>query len=324
MVERVIRRPGVRELRISVADDPVFGPVIVFGHGGPAADVISDRAVALPPLNMSLAREVIERTRVFRLLESYGNVPAADINAVSLVLVRVSQMIIDVPEIAALEINPVLVDDRGCYVVDAQILIAPATETTERRLAIRPYPKELEEEFALANGREVLLRPIRPEDEPAHHEFIAKCTPEDMRLRFFHLVRALPHAEMARLTQIDYDREMAFIATAPGDDGQFETLGVVRTVADLNNDTAEYAILVRSDLKGQGLGRKLMEKIVVYCRLRGTRRIVGIVLRDNVAMLDLIHRLGFTVRKVPDEDMMEVELELQSTGTSPEPSPSAA
>ena len=324
-VERMIRRPDARELRISVTDDPTFGPVIVFGHGGAAADVISDRAVALPPLNMSLAREVIERTRVYRLLQGYGNVPAADISAVCLALVQVSQMIIDVPEIAALEINPLLADDQGALVADAQVLIAPATETSERRLAIRPYPKELEEKFILANGRKVLLRPIRPEDEPAHHEFISRCTPEDMRLRFFHLVRSLPHAEMARLTQIDYDREMAFIATAPAEDGSGdETLGVVRTVADLNNDRAEYAILVRSDMKGQGLGRKLMEKIIDYCRSRGIRRIVGLVLRDNMAMLDLIHRLGFTARKVPDEDLMEVELDLQTSGTSPGPSQSAA
>lgn len=311
IVERIVRRPDVRELRISVTDDHVFGPVIAFGHGGPAADVIADRAVALPPLNMSLAREVIDRTRVHRLLQSYGNVPAADISAVCLALVQVSQMIIDIPEIAALDINPLLVDERGVFVKDVQILIAPANETSERRLAIRPYPKELEEVFPLASGRRVLLRPIRPEDEPAHHEFVGKCTPEDMRLRFFHLVRSLPHAEMARLTQIDYDREMAFIATAPGPDGDMETLGVVRTVADLNNDRAEYAILVRSDMKGQRLGRKLMEKIVDYCRLRGTRRIVGLVLRDNVPMLDLIEHLGFTARKVPDEDLMEVELQLQ-------------
>ena len=324
IVERVVRRPDVRELRIGVANDPIFGPVIVFGHGGLAAEVISDRAVALPPLNMSLAREVIKRTRVYRLLQSYGTIPAADISAICLVLVQVSQMIIDVPEIAALEINPLLADGAGTCIGDAQILIAAATETTERRLAIRPYPKELEEEYTLGSGRKVLLRPIRPEDEPAHHEFIARCTPEDMRLRFFHLVRALPHAEMARLTQIDYDREMAFIASAPGDDGESETLGVVRTVADLNNDKAEYAILVRSDMKGQGLGRKLMEKIVAYCRSHGTRRIIGIVLRDNTAMLELIQRLGFTIRKVPDEDVMEVELDLQPPVTPPGPTQSAA
>jgi acetyltransferase len=311
-LERMIRPSGTRELRIGVTDDAIFGPVLIFGHGGPAADVISDTAVALPPLNMTLARELIERTRVFKLLRGYGDVPPADIDGVCLALIQVSQLVVDIPEIAALDINPLIVDESGVFVVDAQILIAPPSEISERRLAIRPYPKELEEEFTLVNGRRVLLRPIRPEDEPAHHDFLARCTPEDMRLRFFHLVRSLPHSEMARLTQIDYDREMAFIATAARQDGAGpETLGVVRTVADLNNDKAEYAVMVRSDLKGQRLGWKLMDKIIRYCQSRGTRRIVGLVLRDNIPMLDLVHALGFHSRKIPDEDVMEVELDLE-------------
>lgn len=310
-IERMMQRSGTREVRIGVSDDAVFGPVIVFGHGGSAADVIDDHAVGLPPLNMALARELIERTRVYRLLLGYGEVPRADIDGLCLMLVQVSQMVVDIPEIAALDINPVVVDENGVFAIDAQVLIAPPTEATERRLAIRPYPQELEESFTLRSGRPVMLRPIRPEDEPAHHDFLSKCTPEDMRLRFFHLVRSLPHSEMARLTQIDYDREMAFIATAVREDGSGpETLGVVRTVADLNNDKAEYAIMVRSDLKGQRLGWKLMEKIIRYCRSRGTQRIVGLVLRDNVPMLDLIHSLGFRSRKVPDDDVMEVELDL--------------
>jgi acetyltransferase len=143
-------------------------------------------------------------------------------------------------------------------------------------------------------------------------------TPDDIRLRFFHLIRQLPHVEMARLTQIDYDREMAIIATAPKLDGSGpETLGVVRIVSDLNNDCAEYAILVRSDQKGQGLGTKLMEKIVTYCRSRGTRNVTGMVLRDNRRMLDLVHSLGFTSRAIPDEDVMAVRLELEAPMTPP-------
>ena len=139
-----------------------------------------------------------------------------------------------------------------------------------------------------------MIRPIRPEDEPAHHEFLSCCSPDDLRLRFFHLIRRLPHSEMARLTQIDYDREMAFVAVAQKSDGTgWETLGVVRTFTDLHNDKAEYAILVRSDLKGQRLGCKLMEKIIQYTRSRGTKRIVGLVLADNRKMLDLVKRLGF-------------------------------
>jgi acetyltransferase len=318
LIERGPAWSGGHEARIGVVDDPVFGPVITFGQGGEAADVIDDRAVALPPLNAGLAQELIARTRLYRLMRGYGSRPAANLDALCSTLVRISQMVVDVPEIAALDINPVLVNERGVCAGDSQILIAPATEVTEQRLAIRPYPKELEEPFALVNGRTVLLRPIRPEDEPAHYELLSKCTPEDMRLRFFHPIRTLPHTEMARLTQIDYDREMAFLATAPKADGSGpETLGVVRTVTDLSNDKAEYAILVRSDIKRQRLGWKLMEKMVRYCRSRGTRRIVGQVLRDNVRMLDLVASLGFRRRKVLDEDLMEVELNLQEPPAPP-------
>lgn len=313
IVERMARYPGTHEVMIGVAEDPTFGPVITFGHGGVAAGVIGDRAVALPPLNTSLARELISRTRVSKLLQGYGECPPANVEALCLALTQVSQMVVELPELAALEINPVLIDDQGVFALDAQILIAPPTEASERRLAIRPYPKELEEQVQLPNGRPVVLRPIRPEDEPAHHDFIAQCSPDDLRLRFFHLVRRLPHAEMARLTQIDYDREMAFIAVGQKPEGTgTETLGVVRTFTDLHNDKAEYAVLVRSDLKGQRLGWKLMDKIIRYSKSRGTRRIVGLVLADNRKMLDMVHRLGFTSRRVPDDDVMEVELDLRA------------
>jgi acetyltransferase len=313
-VERMVRPGSAYEVMIRVSDDPVFGPVITFGRGGFTGDILTDRAVALLPLNTSLAREIVSRTRVYRLLQGRSDCPPANIDALCLTLVQVSQMIVDLPTIAALEINPLFVDAQGLFAVNAQILIAPATEATDRRLAIRPYPKELEERFVLPNNRDVLLRPIRPEDEPAHHEFLSNCAPDDLRLRFFHLVRRLPHAEMARLTQIDYDREMAFLATAPKPDGDgFETLGVVRTFTDLHNDKAEYAILVRSDMKGQRLGWKLMDKIIRYSRSRGTKRIVGLVLADNRKMLALVTRLGFVSRRLPDDDVVEVELDLLQT-----------
>jgi acetyltransferase len=270
--------------------------------------------VALPPLNLSLARELISRTRVSRLLDGHGGRPPANIGALCLTLVQVSQMVIDLPELDALEINPLFVDSEGIVAADAWMRLAPPTRDApgQRELAIRPYPKHLEEEFVLESGRRVLIRPIRPEDEPAHYDFLAQVTPEDIRLRFFGTVRTLPHSEMARLTQIDYDREMAFVAVAPRPDGRgSETLGVVRTVADLNNEQAEYAILVRSDLKGQRLGRKLMDKMVAYCRSRATKRITGMIMRDNKRMLDMVHDIGFTSHPVPDDDVMEVMLELQ-------------
>ncbi len=310
-VERMVVRPGAHEVGIGIFEDPVFGPVITFGQGGHEGEVLGDRAVALPPLNMNLAHDLISGTRISRLLQGYGDRPPANIGALCLTLVQVSQMIVDLPELVELDIDPLFVDDTGVLAVDARVRLAAVAETARRRMAIRPYPKDLEEEFELVSGRKVLLRPIRPEDEPKHYEFLSKVTSEDIRFRFFGLVSKLPHSEMARLTQIDYDREMAFVATAPAPDGGgLETLGVVRTITDLHNDKAEYAILVRSDLKGQKLGWKLLDKMVHYCRSRGTKHIVGQVLRDNKRMLDLVYGMGFTGHKVPEEDVVEVTLVL--------------
>lgn len=310
-LEREPVRAAIREVRVGVGDDPVFGPVILFGHGGSAADVVDDFAVALPPLNMSLARELIARTRIAKLLSAFAELPAANIDALCETLVHVSQMVVDLPELASLMINPLYVDQQGTLAVSTSIAIREGMGVGDIRLAIRSYPKELEEEFTLPDGRRLLIRPIRPEDEPAHYDFLSKVSPDDIRLRFFGLIRTLPHSEMARLTQIDYDREMAFVATDVKPDGGFETLGVVRTITDLHNDTAEYAVLVRSDLKGQRLGWKLMDKMIAYCRSRGTRSIVGQVLRENKRMLDLVYALGFTGRLSPvDQDIMEVTLVL--------------
>jgi acetyltransferase len=206
---------------------------------------------------------------------------------------------VDIPEIVEIDINPLFAGDEGVVCVDAHMRVDAAARRPGR-LAIRPYPKNLEEKARLRSGREILLRPIRPEDEPAHQTLLTHVTPEDLRFRFFDSVRQMGHSQMARLTQIDYDREMAFIATAPGENGETETLGVVRTVTDPDNVAAEFAILVRSDLKGQGLGRQLLSKIIDYCRRQGTREIVGEILAENDDMLRLASRLGFALE--PDRE----------------------
>lgn len=311
-VQKMALRPGAQEVIIGVSTDPIFGPVILFGHGGTAVEIISDRAVGLPPLNTALAKDLISRTKISNLLKGYRNHKPADIDALSKNLIEVSEMIIDLPEIVELDINPLLCDHTGAIALDARIRLKPVTGDPHKRLAIRPYPAHLEEKFNLRDGREVLIRPIRPEDEPNHNEFMTHITPQDIRFRFFGTVKQLPHTEMARLTQLDYDREMAFIAEAINEEGHVETLGVVRTVTDPNNERAEYAILVRSDLKGQKLGWKLLTKMIEYCRSRGTDYFVGQILRDNRKMLDMVKSMGFKVQSVPDEDIMEVELELKS------------
>ncbi|MBB90913.1 MAG: GNAT family N-acetyltransferase [Magnetovibrio sp.] len=310
-VQRMADRAKAHELIVGVTCDAIFGPVILFGQGGTAVEVIADRAVSLPPLNMHLARDLVSRTRVWRLLQGYRDRPPVDMDALCLTLVQISQMIVDIPEIMELDINPLLADENGVLALDARIRVARPTGDRSRDLAIRPYPAELEEPFTLHNGLEVLLRPIRPEDEPEHREFLGRLTPEDIRFRFFGLVREFPHSEIARLTQIDYDREMAFIASAPKADGSgSETLGVVRTVTDPDNETCEFAIIVRSDLKGQGLGYKLLEKMIGYCRARGTKTMAGQVMAGNHPMLDMVRALGFRVKRLEDEPVMETTLDL--------------
>jgi acetyltransferase len=304
-VQRMQPRRYARELFVGAAVDPLFGPVILFGEGRDT-ELVHDFSVGLPPLNLPLARELVKRTRVAALLEGSPSRPAADLDAIGLTLMKVSQLLIDQPEIVEVDVNPLLADHEGVLAVGFYMAVAPSAETGPSRLAIRPYPEGLEERITLRDGTTVTVRPVRPEDEPAHSEFISRLSPEDSHFRFFHYVRSMPHTQLARLTQIDYDREMAFVATRGGPDGRPETLGVVRTVADPENETAELSIVIRSDLKRRGLGAALMRKAVDYCRSRGTRTVAGDVLGGNESMLQLARALGFTVAKTEEEGIVRV------------------
>ncbi len=311
-VQPMVRRPGNHELIVGMVEDPVFGPVLSFGAGGTAVEVMRDTAVALPPLNDLLADQLIHRTRISRILKGFRNSRGVDLDAVRNVLLRVSQLIIDHPEIVELDINPLLAGADGVLALDARIGVQRARISGAERLAIRPYPRELEETVTL-DGEELLIRPIRPDDEPAHREAIARMNPEDLYFRFFRAVHNVSHEQLARFTQIDYDREMALIATRARPDGSPETLGVVRAVSDADNITAEFAVIVRSDWHQHGLGQALMERIIRYCRRRGTRRLVGQVLASNTGMQALARRLGFT-SSVPSEGVVELELPLTMGG----------
>jgi acetyltransferase len=292
-VQEMVRRPNARETLVGVAMDPVFGPVIVFGQGGIDVEIVRDRAIGLPPLNIALARELVSRTRVSRLLAAFRNRPPADRAALHLVLTQISQIVIDVPELQELDINPLLVDDRGVVALDARVRVARAQVAGADRLAIKPYPVELEERVKF-NGQEIVLRPIRPEDEEAHARFLASVAPQDLQLRFFRVVRSFSRSELARFTQIDYDREMAIVAVSASGPAA-GTLGVVRVISDPDGISAEFAILVRSDVSGKGLGRLLMDKMVAYCEARRIARITGEVLSANARMLGLSRACGFTV-----------------------------
>ena len=310
-VQAMARVSNAHELIVGAALDAVFGPVIVFGQGGVTVEVADDHAVGLPPLNLVLARDLVDRTRVARLLAGYRNRPAANMDAVLATLVQVSRMVADIPEIVELDLNPLLADSRGAVVLDARMRLALADRSgsTLDRLAIRPYPRELEETIAW-QGAPLLLRPIRPEDGPAHLAFFDALTPDDVRYRMFVRVRELQPSQLARFTQIDYDREMAFIATRPNAQGLAETLAVGRVVADPDNITAEFAVTVRSDLKGMGLGKLMMQKLIDYCRARGTREIVGEALPQNSRITGLAKRMGFTVKSTGLEGMREMRLVL--------------
>ncbi|MGZ8995378.1 MAG: GNAT family N-acetyltransferase, partial [Rhodospirillales bacterium] len=223
----------------------------------------------------------------------------ANLDEVALAVVKISQLATDLGEIAEININPLLADGEGVLVLGARIRVSPISGSAEGRLAIRPYPKELEKEVRSRQNDTLLLRPIRPEDEPALQEFVRRLTPEDIRLRFFSHLRELDHRMAAGLTQIDYERQMALLAVH-GDAGRAEIWGVVRINADADGASAEYAIAVRSDLKGKGLGRLLMEEIMEYAERRGIGEIWGEVLAENRAMLALVRKLGFAV--APDFD----------------------
>lgn len=304
-VQRVPARRYARELFVGAAVDPLFGPVILFGEGRDT-ELLRDVAVTLPPLNLALARALVARTRVAALLEASPNRPAADLDAICLALMKVSQLVADLPEIAEIDLT-LLADERGVLAVGGFMAVAPATTRGAERLSIRPYPEGLEETVRLRDGTEVTLRPVRPEDEPAHSEFISRLSPEDSHFRFFHTVRSMPRTQLARLTQIDYDREMAFVATRPAPGGGTETIGVVRTVADPENESAELSIVVRSDLKRRGLGTHLLRKAIAYCRSRGTKELAGDVLAGNESMLELARRFtGFTASRSDEEGIVRI------------------
>jgi acetyltransferase len=289
VVQPMIKRPHAIELILGAAEDPVFGPILLVGHGGVAAEVVDDKALALPPLDLVLAEDALSRTRVDRLLRGYRDRAPAARGAVGEAMVRLSQLIADVGEIAELDINPLLADAEGVLALDARIVVRKPEAGQERaaRFAIRPYPVDLETEVR-HNEEKLRIRPIRPQDEALLDGFVRRLSREDVRMRFFGPLRELSHEMAARLTQIDYDREMAFLLL----DGDM-LLGVGRLAADPGFEQAEFALVVASDRQGRGYGTLLLAHVLHYAKSRGIKRVMGHVLRENDKMLALVKRLGF-------------------------------
>ena len=299
VIEPMVVKPHGRELMVGVLRDPVFGPVISFGMGGIAVEVHRDRAVSLPPLNAKLAQEMIRETRISRMLDEFRGMPAADIDAIAEVLLRVSEMVCELPQIVEMDINPLLADEQGVVALDARIAVRAAASGGHRyaHMAIHPYPANLEFKFHLADGTPLLVRPIRPEDADMEFEFVSDLSESSRYFRFMNALRELSSSMLARFTQIDYGRDMALVAVMGGGEAA-EQIGVVRYSASPDGVSCEFAIVLADAWQGRGLGRKLLTLLIDTARDRGLRIMEGFVLTNNRRMLTLCEKLGFT----PDAD----------------------
>ncbi len=307
-VQPMIRRPRAHELILGMSVDPTFGPLMMFGAGGTAVEVLRDTAHALPPLDVNLARDMIHRTRILRLLKGYRDRPAADLDRIADCLVRLSYLAARHPEIREIDINPLLADDKGVIALDARVRVANAAREPRVPMSIRPYPSQWETDATLDGVGSLRIRPIRPEDELLYEDFFAEVSTTDRRLRFFGAGLAMTHQVLARFTQIDYAREMAFVAVA---DAPSRLLGVVRLIVDPDLTHGEYAILVRSDHKGRGLGWRLMQHLIDYAKAEGLEEMRGAVLAENTTMLSMCSELGFTVESDPDNaGLMRVVIDM--------------
>ncbi|KAA9002484.1 bifunctional acetate--CoA ligase family protein/GNAT family N-acetyltransferase [Affinibrenneria salicis] len=310
LVQSMANRAGAQELRVAVEQDAVFGPLIMLGDGGIEWRQTNQASVALPPLNMTLARDLVLQAVNSGKISGRSALRPLDIPALSRLLVQVSNLVLDCPEITRLDIHPLLASGSELTLLDVTLHLAPFSGDAQSRLAIRPYPHELEEWVTLKNGDRCLFRPILPEDEPLLKSFIARVTKEDLYYRYFSEINEFSHEDLANMTQIDYDREMAFVALRQAENGTAAIAGVTRAVSDPDNIDAEFSVLVRSDLKGLGLGRRLLEKMIDYTRAHGLLRLTGITMPHNRGMLALAAKLGFRQDVQLEDGIVALELAL--------------
>ncbi len=300
---------------IGVTRDPVFGPLVFCGASGSRLNTLTDRQVAMPPLNLVLARDLVSQSHMYRMLRESSDNPETDIHHLCETVVTVAQIVVDIPEIKGLEITPFYFGSKGGIAVSAMVDLDEPVRPT-----IQPYPKELREWILLPiSRRKVELRPVRAEDEPAHVAFHSRLSPESIRYRYFHYRKSFTHDELVQMLHLDYDREMAFIAVchdesqraeSEGDFASEEVLGTVRAWTDPDNLQCEFAIIISDQMKGERLGWVLMRKIIEYCTERGTIEMIGSVLPDNKPMLKLAEKLGFTSKYDPEEEVMSLRLPL--------------
>ncbi|MFQ6372351.1 GNAT family N-acetyltransferase [Shewanella sp. YIC-542] len=312
IVQKMALTAGTQELRVAVLNDPIFGPAIMLGEGGSEWEPTRDAAVALPPLNMALSRYMVIQALKTGKIHDRHLPNGMDMAALCRMLTQISNLIIDCPQIDSLDLNPVLASGDNITLLDINLRLTDDVKDNAARLAILPYPKELEENTTLRNGLQVMLRPILPEDEPKHLAFDNSLSDEDRYKRYFGMRSPMTHEEMAVLTQIDYAREMAFIATIKDESGDDITLGAIRASIDPDNTEAEFAMAVRSSHQGIGIGKLLLEKLIRYFRDAGTQVLTGYTMFENRNMASLAKSLGFSVTFDMEERLIHMQMQLSA------------
>lgn len=305
-IQPMIVKPNGRELMVGVINDPVFGPVITFGAGGTMVEVMGDRSVTLPPLNTFLVKDLIKGTRISKLLGAFRHMPPADMDALESVLLRVSEMVCELPMLMEMDINPLIVDEHGVLAADARVVVDFRQPNADRyaHMAIYPYPSHLVNHWQLADGTNITVRPIRPEDAELVQAFVRNLSEQSRYFRFMNSVQELSHAMLVRFTQIDYSREMALIAVTE-EGGKEVELGVARFATNPDGESCEFALVIADSMHGKGLGQKLMGAMMDAARSKGLKVIEGEVLRNNTDMLHLMDRLGFSVETSAEDDSIK-------------------
>jgi acetyltransferase len=306
-IEKMLRKRNGREVIVGLLKDEVFGPTVSFGAGGTAVEVLRDRAVALPPLNEFIARDLIKRTRVAKMLDAFRNMPPVDVPAIETVLLRISAMACELPYVREIDINPLIVDEEGAVAVDARVVVDyyPLTSDRYAHMAIHPYPSHLTSGFQLPNGRDIVIRPIRPEDAEIEETFVRNLSAESKYFRFMQSLQELTPEMLVRFTQIDYDREMAFIATTEVS-GKEAEIAVGRYVTNPDGKSCEFAIVVGDDWRRMGIGTRIMMALVEVAKLKGLVTMEGEIITENSKMLSLARKLGFAIRPMDDDPTVQL------------------
>ncbi|OEU45230.1 MAG: CoA-binding protein [Desulfobacterales bacterium S7086C20] len=308
-IQSMLARPDY-ELIMGSKRDSQFGPVILFGMGGIMTEILKDQAIALPPLNRLLARRLMERTKVYQMLRGYRNRPAAKLASLEEILIRLSQLVVDFPEIVELDINPMILTDDGAFAVDARVIVESSQISTPNHLVISPYPNQYETTTTTKGGIKLLIRPIRPEDAPLLVDLFHTLSPQSIYYRFMGSLKSIPHNMLAQLTQIDYDRDMALVAI-DNTHSEEKMLGVARLMSYPGGTKAEFAVLVGDPWQGKGIGATLMKQLIAIAKERGTESVWGLALAENTNMLALGRKMGFKISRIPDchEYRMEMDWE---------------